>query len=227
MRFLLNFTKFLLRVLDFAGKYGMIVLCAFVLSHAAMIESAYFTKYEDSFAAMEREHARQLVVGEMVNSQASWERTGEALRMAYRDERATRIKAERDLILASQETYHILRKLEDCYPEVYADVMKDNRLPASIFDIFELLDGWLKDELPDDGSMPELAPPLIEIEEASDGEIEGSETGVPPTGEDVQPDQEQGSGMVSVRETGWHPMPVGWRGESGLSYAGSALGVSH
>jgi hypothetical protein len=136
--------RFLFRVLDFAGKYGMIALMAYVLANAAKLEYDYMKKYEGKHAEevreVAREHDRQILVSQMIDSQSCWERQGEVLQSAYLEEKARRNAAEQNLKQNALETYYILRQLEREHPEVYKEVMEDHKIPPDVWYLFREFD---------------------------------------------------------------------------------------
>ena len=133
---------FLFRVLDFTGKYGMIALMAYVLANAAKLEYDYMSKYEDKNAEVSREHSRQILVSQMIDSQTCWERQGEVLQSAYLEEKARRNKAELHLRQSALETYHILRQLEQDHPDIFKEIMNDHRIPTDVMRMFREFDTW-------------------------------------------------------------------------------------
>lgn len=115
----------LFAILKVAAMVAMVGLGVVVLSNAAMLESRYFAKYENSFQRVEREHQRNLAVGEMIQSQMAWERTSEGLRQAYSDERANRVRAQRQLEIREYEFYAFLKVLEKKYPGATVEVLEE------------------------------------------------------------------------------------------------------
>lgn len=112
-------------VLKVALIVATLSLSAFVLTKAAIIEMNYFAKYEISHELMEREHQRCLVVGELIHSQMTWEKTADGLRQAYLDERTNRVQIQRQLKIREYEFYAFLKVLEKKYPGAAEEVLRE------------------------------------------------------------------------------------------------------
>ncbi len=142
-------TCFLFRLLNFIGKYGMIALMMYVLANAAKLEYDYMSKYENQHMEVAREHSRQILVSQMIDSQTCWERQGEVLQTAYLEERARRLKTDFHLRQAAYETYYILRILERNHPDIFKEIMRDHRIPADVLRLFQEFAGeyFDKDEI--------------------------------------------------------------------------------
>lgn len=103
--------------------WSVLALAAYILFNSAVLELQYMKKYENSHAQMVREHDRQLVVGQMIQSQIAWEETSQSLKVAYLEERAERIHIERKLSITQHEIYLFFRHLEKLHPGVVAEVI--------------------------------------------------------------------------------------------------------
>lgn len=137
-------------VLNLTAKYGIIALLAYVLSTAAKLEYDYMKKYANAYSQMVREHDRQLLAGKMIDSQSCWERQGEVLQSAYLEEKSRRNAAELNLRQAAQETYYILRILEQDHPEVFKEIIRNHRIPADVMNLFREFDEWYGDQFEDE-----------------------------------------------------------------------------
>jgi uncharacterized protein YxeA len=125
LRFLGRACIFLFGVLKVALITATLGAAIFVIMNAAMLEANYYAKYENAFQRMEHGHQRNLIVGEMVQSQMAWERAGEGLRQAYSDERANRIKIQKQLEIRQYEFYAFLKVLEKKYPGATQAVLEE------------------------------------------------------------------------------------------------------
>jgi hypothetical protein len=105
------------------GIWAVVFLCVFVLSKAAMIECEFYNRYDNRFQQVEREHDRQLIFGELIQSQQAWERSNDALRTAYSDERSARIKLKKQNEIMKYEMYVFMRFLRNHHPGVAEDVL--------------------------------------------------------------------------------------------------------
>ena len=96
-----------------------------VLLNAAALEANYFRKYENAHSQIVIEHQRNLVVGEILQSQMAWERTADGLRQAYLDERANRCQIEKQLKIREYEWFAFLKVLEKKYPGATMEVLSE------------------------------------------------------------------------------------------------------
>lgn len=104
---------------------GMILgLCILVMTNAVAIENGYFNKYNNAYAKIEREQARQQLVSRMMASQESWVRSNNAITQAYQDERALRVQIERRSETQAYEMYAFLRMLENTNPGLIDEIME-------------------------------------------------------------------------------------------------------
>lgn len=107
-------------------KIGMMMFCigvlTFILANAAMLEQDYMEKYETAYDNLVIEHERQMVVGEMIQSQQAWERTADALRVALAEERADANTLRLQYDVDKYELYVFMRILERDYPGLAAAV---------------------------------------------------------------------------------------------------------
>lgn len=103
--------------------------CAFVSINAARLEAAYMTKYEAVYQEMIREHDRQLVIGELISSQQSWEETSLTFQDAFREERADKNRIERQYRLYEKEMYAFFRRLQLDHPDIALEMYKKFKYP--------------------------------------------------------------------------------------------------
>ncbi len=129
-------------MLNLTGKYVIIALFAYVLANAAKLEYDYMKKYEDKHSEITREHARQILVSQMIDSQTCWERQGEVLQSVYLEEKARRNAAEQHLRQNALETYHILRQLERDHHDIFKEIMADHKIPVDVMRLFREFDEW-------------------------------------------------------------------------------------
>lgn len=132
-----RFLKGLVLFVDRLLRVALIVLCITVLANLAWLESSYFAKYEVAHTSVEREHERQLAVGELVNSQASWERACDTMRVAFLEERAERLELERQLYVTQSEMYHFVQTLRGIDPDVLQEVL-DKMVEPDVWNPFML-----------------------------------------------------------------------------------------
>ena len=103
----------------------LIGLLSYVLGNAARLEQDYMGKYEAMYNNLVMEHEQQMIIGECIQSQQSWERAADALRLAYAGEQARAHKIEKQLQLEEYELYVFMKFLERDFPGVAAQVLNE------------------------------------------------------------------------------------------------------
>lgn len=95
---------------------ALLVISGYILIRAVELETAYTSKYENAYNQMVMEHDRNMIMGTIIRSQRSWERSNERMGIAYLDERAAHKKASTELSVQMYEQYTFRRVLEQLYP---------------------------------------------------------------------------------------------------------------
>lgn len=116
--------KLLFEGIKIGATLFLIGLFSYVLANAAKLENAYINKYEAMYENLVMEHEQQMIIGECIQSQQAWERTADALRLAYADEQARANKAETQLQIEAYELYVFMKFLERDYPGAAQKVLE-------------------------------------------------------------------------------------------------------
>ena len=117
--------KFLLPAFNLLSLTVIVFLSTYVLTHAAKLEYDYTYKYEVAYENMVTEHEQQLIIGEMIQSQQAWERTADALRVAYGDEKAKANQMKLQLDVEAYELYVFMKILNRDFPGVANEVITE------------------------------------------------------------------------------------------------------
>lgn len=128
------------RVLNFVWASVKNVAVAFLLfstsyliGSMALFQTQYTLMYDDSYRAMEREHERQVIVAEFVESQTAWENTAMTVRDAYLDVKGQNCKLERELYILQRDVSTFMYLLQVYHPGVrehVIDMMTGKPTPA-------------------------------------------------------------------------------------------------
>jgi len=143
----------LFKFVRFTALCSLVGLCIYTLSNLAILEFNYCEKYENAYNQMLREHDRQLLAGNMIRSQQSWEKSADLIGVAYQQERADRVFKERQLVVTQHEIYAFMKMLDKMYPGAQEDVTR--QLGKPVFALRpEVLPGEDEYDCGDDGTCP-------------------------------------------------------------------------